>query len=214
MNKSVPERSILHNVPVFPLPNAVLFPSTWLPLYIFEPRYRQMLAEALDGDRRIAIALMREGWEKAKDPVPAHDVVGVGEIEKCRKNPDGTSHIVLKGLWRARVATVTCWTPYRLASLAVIADEEQEFQEREPLHDRLNTLLERKMRLATSYAEAQDIQIGNVVSTAVLTDVAAFFSDLSPQEKQAFLELLQVRERLTRLVAVYEREVEDLESRN
>ena len=50
-------------IPLFPLPNVVLFPSVCLPLHIFEPRYREMTADALDGDRIIGMVLLRPGWD-------------------------------------------------------------------------------------------------------------------------------------------------------
>ena len=54
--------------PIFPLPNVVLFPNALLPLHIFEPRYRQMTADALEGERLIAMALLRPGWESSSPP--------------------------------------------------------------------------------------------------------------------------------------------------
>ena len=50
-------------LPLFPLPNVVLFPNVFLPLHIFEPRYREMVADALAGDRMIGMVLLRPGWE-------------------------------------------------------------------------------------------------------------------------------------------------------
>ena len=50
-------------LPIFPLPNVVLFPAALLPLHIFEPRYRAMVADALEGDRQIGMVMLRPGWE-------------------------------------------------------------------------------------------------------------------------------------------------------
>ena len=58
-------------IPIFPLPNAVLFPNVFLPLHIFEPRYREMVADALQGDRIIGMVLLRPGWEADYDGRPA-----------------------------------------------------------------------------------------------------------------------------------------------
>src|SRR5439155_576777 len=55
---------VLSSVPLFPLPNVVLFPRAVLPLHIFEERYKEMTAEALAGDRQVAMALLKPGWEK------------------------------------------------------------------------------------------------------------------------------------------------------
>jgi len=57
-------------IPVFPLPDLVFFPHATLPLHIFEPRYREMTEDALRGDRLIAMALLKPGWERAYDGNP------------------------------------------------------------------------------------------------------------------------------------------------
>ena len=51
------------HIPIFPLPNVVLFPNVFLPLHIFEPRYRDMVTEALGGDRLIGMVLLKPGWQ-------------------------------------------------------------------------------------------------------------------------------------------------------
>src|SRR5687767_3145429 len=63
-------------IPVFPLPNVVLFPNVFLPLHIFEPRYRRMVDDALNGDRIIGMVLLRAGWERDYDGRPAVYAVG------------------------------------------------------------------------------------------------------------------------------------------
>ncbi|HTW95342.1 MAG TPA: LON peptidase substrate-binding domain-containing protein, partial [Tepidisphaeraceae bacterium] len=89
-------------VPLFPLPNVVLFPRAILPLHIFEERYKAMTADALSGDRRVAMALLREGWEKEYRP-PIEPVVCVGRIISCERLPDGRYNFLLQGMARARI---------------------------------------------------------------------------------------------------------------
>src|SRR5882762_2823487 len=77
-------------VPLFPLPNVVLFPRAVLPLHIFEERYKKMTADALRGDKRVAMALLRPGWEKDYYSRPAIEaVVCVGQILSWEKLGDG-----------------------------------------------------------------------------------------------------------------------------
>jgi Lon protease-like protein len=106
-------------VPLFPLPNVVLFPRAVLPLHIFEDRYKLMTAHALAGDRRVAMALLRPGWEKSYYCKPAIEpVVCVGEILTHEKLPDGNYNFLLRGLTRATVVReLTLDRPYRLAEL-------------------------------------------------------------------------------------------------
>jgi Lon protease-like protein len=89
---------------LFPLPNVVLFPFLVQPLHIFEPRYRQMAIDALAGDRLIATALLRPGWEAKYDGKPAvFPVVCLGRIVSDQRLPDGRFNIQLRGLSRARI---------------------------------------------------------------------------------------------------------------
>src|SRR5690242_12247012 len=108
-------------VALFPLPNVVLFPRAVLPLHIFEERYKEMTADALAGDRRIAMALLRPGWEKNYYARPAIEpVVCVGRILSCEKLPDGKYNFLLEGVRRAVVGREVGDKSYRTAEVAAL----------------------------------------------------------------------------------------------
>jgi uncharacterized protein len=110
----------LSAVPLFPLPNVVLFPRAVLPLHIFEQRYKQMTADALAGEKRIAMALLGPGWEKLYHARPAIEpVVCVGTILSHERLPDGTYNFLLQGLVRAKIVNEVNepHRPYRVANL-------------------------------------------------------------------------------------------------
>ena len=111
-------------IPIFPLPNVVFFPHTLLPLHVFEPRYRQMLADCLAGERRLAVVLLKPGWEEDYYGRPAvHAVAGAGEIIQFEMLPDGRSDIVLGGLGRIVIeGEVPSPNPYRIASVSWLDD--------------------------------------------------------------------------------------------
>lgn len=91
-------------LPLFPLPNAVLFPSVFLPLHIFEPRYRQMVRDALTGDRMIGMVLLKPGFEADYDGrPPIYDVGGAGLITHAERLPDGRYNIILRGIDKFRL---------------------------------------------------------------------------------------------------------------
>ena len=91
-------------LPLFPLPNVVLFPNVFLPLHIFEPRYREMVADALASDRMIGMVLLRPGWERDYEGRPPVYPIGCsGVITHVERLADGRYNIVLRGLERFRI---------------------------------------------------------------------------------------------------------------
>jgi Lon protease-like protein len=113
-------------VPVFPLPKLVLFPGTALPLHIFEPRYRDMLGDALAGPQRlIAVAQLKPGWEAAYDARPAiYPVAGMGRIARHVRNPDGTYDIVIEAIARVQLEELEpAGLRYRRAAATVLREQ-------------------------------------------------------------------------------------------
>jgi Lon protease-like protein len=110
-------------VRLFPLKGVVLFPETILPLHIFEPRYRQMTADALADDRRIAMAI--PATESDDEPRPIHPIVCIGVIHKEMRLPDGRYKLILKGEGRARITSELSMGDrlYRRAYVTAIEDE-------------------------------------------------------------------------------------------
>jgi len=95
--------SELH-ISIFPLPEVVFFPETVLPLHVFEPRYRQMVANCLAGDRWLAVVMLRAGWEKDyQGRPPVHSVAGAGEVIQAEVLADGRYNILLDGRSRVRI---------------------------------------------------------------------------------------------------------------
>lgn len=92
-----------HDIPIFPLPNAVLFPRTVLPLHIFEPRYRQMVAHCLERRLPIGIVLLKSGQKAEGVREEIYDIGSAGEISRHERLEDGRYHILLSGRYRFRI---------------------------------------------------------------------------------------------------------------
>jgi len=131
-------------IPLFPLPEVVLFPNTDRPLLIYEPRYREMVADALKGDRTIGMVRLRPGFEKDYDGRPPIDAVGcAGVIQESEQLPDGRYIILLRGLTTFRVLSEDQRKPYRLARVEIIPELLKD-EDRAPLsavRERLAALL-------------------------------------------------------------------------
>ncbi len=111
---------------LFPLPNLVLFPCVIQPLHVFEERYRQLMDDALKGDRLIGMALLRPGWEKEQHKIPPiYPVICLGKIHKEERLPDGRWNLLLHGLARARVENeLKVDRLYRVAKARLVQEEE------------------------------------------------------------------------------------------
>src|SRR4051812_8495980 len=111
-------------LPLFPLPNVVLFPNVFLPLHIFEPRYREMVADALASDRLIGMVLLRPGWERweqrGQNPgtqPPVYPIGCSGVITHVERIADGRYNIVLRGVERFRIEREDHQRSYRRAAV-------------------------------------------------------------------------------------------------
>jgi Lon protease-like protein len=162
-------------VPLFPLPNVVMFPRAVLPLHIFEERYKAMTAAALRGDRQIAMALLRPGWERDYYQKPAIEpVVCIGTILTHEKLPDGKYNFLLQGHTRAKVVREIDGKPYRLASLEPIVETEVMEIDLEPERRRVARLFENGP-LASLPTAAQFRQIiAGPLPTSDVVDLVAF----------------------------------------
>jgi len=105
-------------IPIFPLPNVVLFPNVFLPLHIFEARYRAMVNDATAGDRIIGMVLLQPGYESdCEGRPPVYGVGRAGVITHAEAQPDGYFDIALRGLEKFRVVAEDASRPYRLAQI-------------------------------------------------------------------------------------------------
>lgn len=194
-----PGRPIPDLIPVFPLPNVVLFPKTYLPLHIFEPRYREMVADAAAHGHCIGMALFREGWEQGYygNP-PIHEVGCVGQLVQKQDLQDGRSNIVLHGLCRYRITQEIFEKPYRQARVALEDEDEGERMDH-PLRETLWKVLE------TSLCNRDEAQSVRKLSTmnlpdAVLVNNLSMCLGLSPEDKQFLLESDRLPRRARRLI--------------
>jgi Lon protease-like protein len=173
-------------IPIFPLPNVVLFPNVFLPLHIFEPRYREMVAEALTGDRIIGMALLRPGWEADYDGRPPVYSIGcAGLITFSEQHDDGRYNIVLRGMQKFRITGEDHSRSYRIAAVEPVA-EEVTAGDREIVRSerrRLEALL-----VPQPAGRGVDSKVPPSMSDEDLVNALAQYLDLEPVEKQALLE--------------------------
>jgi uncharacterized protein len=173
-------------IPIFPLPSVVLFPNVFLPLHIFEPRYREMVTDALAGDRMIGMVLMRPGWEgQYEGRPPVYSVGCAGLITFSEQHPDGRYNIVLRGLEKFRILDEDHSRSYRVARVEALMEEPTP-EERAIIHGerrRLEALL-----VPQPKGRGVDPKVPPSMADDDLINALAQYLDLEPVEKQALLE--------------------------
>jgi Lon protease-like protein len=189
-------------IPIFPLPNAVLFPNVFLPLHIFEPRYRTMVNDALSGDRIIGMVLLRPGHEAEYEGRPPIFPVGcAGVITHAERLGDGRFNIVLRGMERFRVAGEDDCKPYRIARVSALPEvvpDADKAELRRHRH-RLEALLAAAMERSGS-----EPRFPPAVPDEDLVNALAQYLELDPLERQALLEREGVLARCRALIELLE----------
>jgi ATP-dependent Lon protease len=202
--------------PIMTLPNVTLFPQALLPLYIFEPRYRRMLRDALDSNRMLSVAMQKPNASR-ESPSP---VAGLGLIRVSVGHRDGTSHLILQGLARVQVQEALRYRPYRVHRIRPLEPPPCDNVKVDALMAKVRELLEERIALGLpfpfpvmspskkdsdavppSFSPKQILhyldsltdpeQAADLVSCAVLPGA---------NERQTILETLNVEARLRRLI--------------
>ena len=185
-------------IPIFPLPNVVLFPNVFLPLHISEPRYREMVAYALEHDRLIGMTLLQPGFEASYEGRPAVYAVGcAGIITHAEHLPDGRYNIVLEGRFRYRVLQEAPPDPYRIASVEEIASVPLPTPEEAARVTRMATRL---FAAVAGQMELPPLPDGPLPAERLSSEIAVRLR-YSAEELQAILELDQVGGRFGSLIS-------------
>ena len=192
-------------LPLFPLPNVVLFPNVFLPLHIFEPRYREMLADALASDRMIGMVLLRPGWERNYEGRPPIYPVGCsGVLTHHERLPDGRYNLVLRGIERFRVLEEDQALSYRRAIIEPLREPPLDAADRAAILEQRGKL---ESMLVPSQSSAGDPRMPASMSDEDLVNALAQYLDLEPLEKQALLEKASLRARAESLVELLEMKI-------
>ena len=205
-------------VPVMSLPDVTLFPQALLPLYIFEPRYRRMLADALESHRMLCVTMRKTGGRR-KTRAP---VAGLGVIRVSVGHRDGTSHLILQGIARVALAETISTRPYRVARIEPLTPPPCDRAAAEALLAKMRKLLQERFALglpfpllspapsvnrphlsakeALGYLDsmANPEQAADLVSCAVLPNAT---------ERLTLLETVDVESRLRRLIQLMRQEI-------
>ena len=188
-------------IALFPLPDTVFFPETHLPLHIFEPRYRQMVEDALKHESLIGMVLLSPGWEANYYGRPEVVEMGcAGRIKSFEQLPDGKFNIILEGLSRFCVLEEFDDKPYRLAKVDFL-NSTHDYPLTTEYAESARRLIFRYEELIELFLRGKENRLRpslhNCKTVGQAIDQIAHSLDWNPQQKQSFLEELNVQNRLT-----------------
>ncbi|HSB69528.1 MAG TPA: LON peptidase substrate-binding domain-containing protein [Candidatus Methylomirabilis sp.] len=194
--------AVIHT-PIFPLPDVVLFPHTLLPLHIFEPRYRQMVQECLAGDKRLAMALLKPGWEHDYyGRPPVHPIAGAGEIVRHEELADGRFNILVRGTMRIGILSeLPPDKPYRMVRARPLPDR-YSGEDTKSLADRVERLKVFYLRILAEVQKGQG-EVAKIFSgvkdPGIILDRIAGAAIPEAEIRQQVLEAVEVPMRLVRV---------------
>ena len=199
-------------LPIFPLP-LVLFPGVTIPLHIFEPRYRRMLVDCLEGDRRFGIVFLPEGT--AEDTLGVGGEVGcIAHVESHDELPDGRSNIIVNGRERFVLrALVTSPLPYSVGMIVPYEDTPEPGALLEPLAGRVRDRFDRIAKAARTISDDEDPLPDLPEDPALLAFRIASFIDLNVTERRRLLASTSPSERLRSVDGVLGAAVDPMEQR-
>lgn len=190
-------------VRLFPLPNLVLYPHVVQPLHVFEPRYRQMTADALSDDRLIALVLLQDGWEECYDGrPPVHPVACIGRVIADQLLPDGRYNLLLRGLRRTRIVAETPTDKLYRTAVAELIDEEPPatIEAAKELRQEIAGAVRTRFAITGPAKEQIHDLIHGELPLGPLCDILSFALPLPIAAKQLILELGDVCARAVTLV--------------
>ena len=185
--------------PLFPLPNVVLFPDVFLPLHIFEDRYRMMVQDALSENRTIGIVLLREKNSHVSRTPTVYDVGCSGLITHCDRMANGCFNIVLRGQERFRILEEDHSKPYRRAVVEYLTEPLPAAKVLRQKRERLEQLLTKRLTSTESVT-----WMASQMTDRDFINALSQYLELEPAEKQALLERHGLKERCQSLIDLLE----------
>ncbi len=211
------------SVGVMILPSVNLFPQAILPLFIFEPRYRRMLRDALETHRMFCVAMQRP---EAEEDSPSR-VAGIGLIRASVENPDGTSNMIVQGVARVSLGRVLRRRPYRVHSISPLKPAKSDSARIDALSVKVRELVGERFRQGLppplkflgetgggkGGADAPTVEqvlrsLSEIADASVLADLVSCTLLSDPRQRQVMLETVDVETRLRYLIHFLLRELD------
>src|SRR5512136_941663 len=206
----VSSSSLPEMLPVLGLSDIVIFPGMVAPLLVETTQSTKLIDDVVGGDRLLGVVLQRNA--EAENPLPQemHEVGCAARVLKMLKFPDNTVRVLVEGLWRVRIASYPKTDPYLVAKYELIRDVREDSVELTAMMRNAQGQFHEIIKLSPALSEQIKIAALNTEDPGHFADLIAVNLNLSLEERQKLLETNSVKERLTRLLPMLNREHEVL----
>jgi ATP-dependent Lon protease len=206
----VSAHSLPQVLPILGLSDIVIFPGMVAPLLVETPQSTKLIDDVVAGDRLLGVALQRKPEAENPTPEEMHEVGCAARLLKMLKFPDNTVRVLVEGLWRIRVKEYTESSPYLCAKFELMKDITEDSVELTAMMRNAQGQFQEIIKLSPALSEQVKIAALNTEDPGHFTDLIAVNLNLSLEERQKLLETTSVRERLTFLLPMLNREHEVL----
>jgi ATP-dependent Lon protease len=202
--------SLPEKLPVLGLSDIVIFPGMVAPLLVETAQSTKLIDDVVAGDRLLAVILQKNA--EAENPMPdeMHGVGCAARVLKMLKFPDNTVRVLVEGLWRIRIQEYTSTAPYLLAKFELMKDIIEDSVELTAMLRNAQSQFQEIIKMSPALSEQVKIAALNTEDPGHFADLIAVNLNLDLGERQKLLETTAVKERLTRLLPMLNREHEVL----
>jgi ATP-dependent Lon protease len=206
----VSSRSLPETLPILGLSDIVIFPGMVAPLLVETAQSIKLIDDVVGGDRLLGVVLQRNPDAENPTPQEMHDVGCAARVLKMLKFPDNTVRVLVEGLWRIHLKEYPSTEPYVLAKFELLKDHKEDSVELTAMMRNAQSQFQEIIKLSPALSEQIKIAALNTEDPGHFADLIAVNLNLSLEERQKLLETSSVKERLTRLLPMLNREHEVL----
>jgi ATP-dependent Lon protease len=206
----VSAHSLPQSLPILGLSDIVIFPGMVAPLLVETPQSIKLIDDVVAGDRLLGVALQRKPEAENPTPEEMHEVGCAARLLKMLKFPDNTVRVLVEGLWRIRIKDYVSHDPYLSAKFELMKDVTEDTVELTAMMRNAQGQFQEIIKLSPALSEQVKIAALNTEDPGHFTDLVAVNLNLNLEERQKLLETTSVKERLSFLLPMLNREHEVL----
>jgi ATP-dependent Lon protease len=202
------------DVPILAIRNTVIFPVLAFPINVGREKSLEAVERALAGDKMLGIVAQQDAKNEDPDVGELYNTGSVVKILKSVKMPGNKLNVIIQGLARIKIDTWTSTSPSLKARVKVFPEPTESTPELESLMATMRELAQKIIDLSPHIPSEASFVVRNIDNPGMLADIVATNLSIGVEEKQELLETLDAKERMTKVIALLNKEIQVLELSN